>query len=47
MKKVLVASIVVALVALSAPLWAQTAGYFPRGTAALWMHIVTSAWMAR
>lgn len=31
MKKVLVASIVVALVALSAPLWAQTAGYFPPG----------------
>ena len=31
MKKVLVASMVVALVALSAPLWAQTAGYFPPG----------------
>jgi hypothetical protein len=32
MKKVLVASIVVALVALSAPLWAQTAGSLPGNT---------------
>jgi hypothetical protein len=32
MKKVLVASIVVALVALSAPLWAQTAEYYPGNT---------------
>ena len=34
MKKVLVASIVVALVALSAPLWAQTAGFLPGNTTA-------------